>query len=130
MYCRAPIKTKIRRFNNNVLMTNELRKEIMIRSKLRNEFNRNRNHENWSNFKFKRNYYENLLRKTKNQYENLIVKNVMTNQTFWKTVKPYFSDKRSNLRRITLLENDSILTDDKDIAKTIFFHKYYQKFKF
>ena len=82
MYCRAPIKTKIIRFNNNVLMTNELRKEIMIRSKLRNEFNRNRNYENWSNFKFKRNYHENLLRKTKNQYENLIVKNVMTNKTF------------------------------------------------
>ena len=79
IYCRAPIKTKIIRFNNNVLMTNELSKEVMRRSKLRNKFNRNRNHENWSNFKFKRNYYENLVRKTKNQYENLIVKNVMTN---------------------------------------------------
>ena len=43
----------------------------------------------------------------------------MDNQTFWKTVKPYFSDKGSNSKRITLLENDSILTDDKDIAKTM-----------
>ena len=43
----------------------------------------------------------------------------MDNQTFWKTVKPYFSDKGSNSRRITLLENDSILTDDRDIAKTM-----------
>ena len=43
----------------------------------------------------------------------------MDNQTFQKTVKPYFSDKGSNSRRITLLENDSILTDDKDIAKTM-----------
>ena len=35
-------------------------------------------------------------------------------------IKPYFSDKgSSNSRRITLLENDSILTDDKDIAKTM-----------
>ena len=42
----------------------------------------------------------------------------MDNQTFLKTVKPYFSDKGSNSRRITLLENDSVLTDDKDIAKT------------
>ena len=55
----------------------------------------------------------------KQYYENLNVKNVMDNQTFWKTVKPYFSDKGSNSRRITLLENDSILTDDKDIAKTM-----------
>ena len=54
----------------------------------------------------------------KQYYRNLSVKNVMDNQTFWKTGKPYFSDKRSNSRRITLLENDSMLTDDKDIAKT------------
>ena len=116
----APIKTKMIRFNNNVFITKELRKEIMKRSKLRNKFNRNRNHENWCNFKFQRNYCVNLLRKTKKQYyKNLNVKNVVDNQTFWKTVKPYFSDKGSNSRRITLLENDSILTDDKDIAKTM-----------
>ena len=115
-----PIKTKIIRFNNNVCMTKGLRKEIMKRSKLRNKFNRNRNHENWCNFTFQRNYYVNLLRKTKKQYyENLIVKNMMDNQTYWKTVKAYFSDKGSNSRRITLLKNDSILTDDKKIAKTM-----------
>ena len=44
----------------------------------------------------------------------------MDNQTFWKTVKPYFSDKASNSGgKMTLLENDSILTDDKDIAKSM-----------
>ena len=92
----------------------------MKRSKLRNKFKRNRNHENWSNFKIQKNYSANLLSKTKKQYyENLSVKNVKDNQTFWKTVKPYFSDKGSNCKRITLLENDSILTDDKDIVKTM-----------
>ena len=43
----------------------------------------------------------------------------MDNQTFWKLVKPNFSDKRLNSRRKTLLENNSILTDDKNIAKTM-----------
>ena len=89
----APNKTKMIRFNNNVFMNKELRKEIMKRSKLRSKFNRNRNHENWCNFKFPRNYCVNLLRKTKKQYENLRIKNLMDNQTFWKTIKPYFSDK-------------------------------------
>ena len=37
----------------------------------------------------------------------------------WKTVKPYFSEKGSNSRQIALLETDSILIDDKDIAKTM-----------
>ena len=45
----------------------------------------------------------------------------MDNQTFWKTVKVYFSDKGSNSRQITLLENDTKLTDDKDTAKTMIF---------
>ena len=35
------------------------------------------------------------------------------------TIKPYFSHKGSNSRRIRLLENDSIPTDDKDLAKTM-----------
>ena len=55
----------------------------------------------------------------KQYYENLSVKNVMDSQTFWKTVKPYFSDTGPNSRRITLLENGSILTDDKDFTKTM-----------
>ena len=101
-------------------MTKELRKEIMKRSKIRNKFKRSRNHENRCNFKFQRNYCVNLLRKTKKKcYENLSVKTVMDNQTFWKTIKPYMSHKGSNFRRITLLENYSVLTDDKDIAKTM-----------
>ena len=55
----------------------------MKRSKLRNKFNRDRNHENWSNSKFQRNYFVNLLRKTEKQYyENLSVINVMDDQTF------------------------------------------------
>ena len=40
-------------------------------------------------------------------------------KTSWKTGKPYSSEMGSNPRQITLLENDSILTDDKDIAETM-----------
>ena len=38
----------------------------------------------------------------------------MDNQTFWKTIKTYFSDKRSNSNGITF---DSVLTNEKDIVK-------------
>ena len=77
--------------------------------------------ENWCNFKFQNNYCVNLLRKTKKQnYEALSVNNVIDSQTFWKTVKPYFSCKGSNSNGITLLGNaNSIVTDDKDVAKTM-----------
>ena len=43
----------------------------------------------------------------------------MDKQTFRKTVIPYLSNKGSNSIGITLSEYDSILTDDKDIAKTM-----------
>ena len=35
---------------------------------------------------------------------------------FWKNVKPYFSDKCSNSKKITLVEKDIIITDEKQIA--------------
>ena len=42
----ALLKTKMLRFNNSAFMTTKLRKQIMKRSKLKNNFNKNGNHEN------------------------------------------------------------------------------------
>ena len=52
------------RFNNSAFMTKKLRKEIMKRLKLKNNFNKNRNHENWCKYKTQRNYFVNLFRKS------------------------------------------------------------------
>ena len=35
---------------------------------------------------------------------------------FWKTVKSSFSDKSNNFESITLVENDSIVSDDNEVA--------------
>ena len=43
----APYKHKKLRYYNNPFMTKQLRKEIMVRSKVRNEFNKSRKSENW-----------------------------------------------------------------------------------
>ena len=98
-------------------MTKELRKAIMLRSKLKNIFNKNKTHFNWQKYKHQRNFCLNLLRKTKKQYfAKLNVKDVADNKLFWKNVKPYFSDKGSNSTKITLVEKDIIITDEKQIA--------------
>ena len=47
----APLKKKILRHNNGLFMTKELRKEIMKRSKIQNNYNKQRNYENWSLYK-------------------------------------------------------------------------------
>ena len=114
----APLKTKMLRFNESAFMTKKLRKEIMTRSKLKNNFNMNRNHENWCKYKTQRNYWVILLRKSKKQYlSNLNVNDVTDNKTFWKYVKPNFNDKGSNYNKNTLVENDVIITIDRVISK-------------
>ena len=45
------VKVKVLRFNNNAFMTKSLRKVIMLRSRLKNNFNKKRSDENWDNYK-------------------------------------------------------------------------------
>ena len=52
----APVKVKVLRFNNNAFMTKSLRKAIMLRSRLKNNFNKQRSDENWDNYKKLRNF--------------------------------------------------------------------------
>ena len=49
----------------------------------------------------------------------LIAKNVIDNRKLWKTVKPTLSDKLISCEKITLVENEKIITDKKEIAKVI-----------
>ena len=113
----APLKKKLLRHNNNPFMTKGLRIQIMVRSKLRNIFNKNRNYENWCKYKRQRNLCLNLLRKTKKSFsKNLDEKQVSDNKVFWKKVKPSFSDKGVNSSKITLVEKSSITVDEKKIA--------------
>ena len=103
--------------DSSVFMSKKLRKEIMKRPKLKNNFNKNRNHENWCKYKTQRNYCVNLLRKSKKQYfSNINVSDATDNKSFWKPVKPYFNNKGSNSNKITLVENDAIITNGRVIS--------------
>ena len=113
----APLKKKILRHNNNAFTTKELRKEIMLRSKLKSKFTKERNHINWCNYKRQRNRCLSILRKTKKEYFNsLKIKQVSDNKLFWKSVEPFFSDKASNSSKITLAEENNIISDEEEIA--------------
>ena len=98
-------------------MTKDLRKQIMIRSKLRNIFKKNGKYDNWRKYKRQRSLCLILLRKTKkNFYKNLDEKQVSDNKEFWKNVKPFPSDKCVNSSKITLVEKNSIVGDENKIA--------------
>ena len=38
------------------------------------------------------------------------------NKKFWKTIRPYFSDKEYNQTKIRVVKKDCIITDEKKIA--------------
>ena len=90
----APVKEKHIRCNQSAFITKEIRKAIMNRSKLLNKFRKDKTKENKDAYNKQRNFCVGLMRKTKKDfYNNLDVKNITDNKQFWKTVKPFFSDK-------------------------------------
>ena len=73
--------------------------------------------ENEIAYKKQRNLCVGLLRKVKaSYYSNLKPANVCDNKKFWGTVKPLFSEKCVSGDDITLVENKTIISDDKQVA--------------
>ena len=61
-----------------------------------------------------------LLRKTKQDYfNNIDIKRVSDTKKFWKTIKPYFSNKGLNSNKIFLSEKGRLIKDPAAIATTM-----------
>ena len=113
----APVKVKVLRFNNNAFVNISLRKAIMLRPRLKNDFNKQRSDENRNNCKMQRNFCVDLLRQTKEKYfSDINVKSISGNKKFWKTIKPFFSNKGLNTNNMMLVENNEIVCEEEIIA--------------
>ena len=87
----------------------------MKRSKLRNKL---KNIKNWSEYKRQRNLCSDLLKQAKNRHFNsLNVKDVTENKKFWKTIKPFFTEKNKTSNNIVLAENNQTLREGKTICQ-------------
>ena len=114
----APQKEKLVRANSAMYMNKALNKAIMTRSRLKNKSNKNPNPNNEYNYKKQRNYCFNLMRREKKKYySNLNIGKIADNKTFWKHMKPFFSDKGPSSKHITLIEGEDIVSDDLKIAE-------------
>ena len=101
-------------------MNKTLSKEIMRRSNLRTKYLNSRGEKDMQRFRKQINLCVFLLRKAKRSYySNLIEKNVIVNWKIWKTVKPMLSNKFVNNEKITLVDNEKVITNDKEIAKVL-----------
>ena len=116
----SPIKNKYARGNQMPFMTKNLYKEIMTRSRLRNKYLKHKTEENLLLYTQQRKKYVSLLRKTKtNYYGNLNEKGITDNKKFWKTIKPFLSDKSINSDKIHLNENGELINGKTKKAEVL-----------
>ena len=89
---------------------------IIENTKLKNTLKK-RSEQNRLSYVKQRNYCVSLLRKTKKDYyTNLNVKDIVDNKQFLRTVKPLFPDKPKSNQKITLVEDETVTTQDEQNA--------------
>ena len=104
-------------------MNKTLSKRIMQRTKPRNIFLKNRTEENRNNYAKQRNLCVTLLSKNKIEFHvNFNGKKLCDTKKFCGVVKPVLSNKVVSHEKITLVEQDNIVENDKkmQLFSTIF----------
>ena len=115
----APLKKKFIRANHVPYMTKNLRKAIMKRSQLENKYISNSTVENRNKYKKHKNFCSKLYKKERKKfYSQLDIKNITVNKLFWKTMKPFLSEKCTYASKISLVHNDNVISDDQELADT------------
>ena len=90
----APIKQRCVRANQAPFINKTINKEIMKRSRLRNKFLNTKSDIDRKAYNKQRNLCVSLIRwEKKNFFNNINTRDITNNKTFWKTVKPLFTDK-------------------------------------
>ena len=103
-------------FSGSAPGTSNLRKAIATRPRLQNRFFRNKTYENKSAYVKQRNYCSRLYKsERKKYYSNLDIK-FLTDKRFSNLMKPFVSDKGITPNSNTVIEEDKIISSDKDVA--------------
>ena len=122
----APIKKKYIRANHANFVTKALRKAIMLRSRLRNIFLKEKSLESKKAYNKQRNICVKMVKKAKKEhYQNISLSEITDNKKFWKTISPLFGNKVKTNQKINLIEKNVLVTSDEEIAKT--FKEYFDK---
>ena len=99
------LKKTYLRANDSNFVTKVLSKAIVIRSRLRNQFLRNKSVKSRMKYNKQRNICVALIRKTKEKYyKDLRLSDIQGNEKCWETVKPLFGNKINGKSQIALVE--------------------------
>ena len=121
-----PLKRKTVRINQAPYMTKALRKAIMRRSALKSKYLSNKSANSERIYKKQKKIVSRLYKKERKFfYDNLDIKYFTDNKKFWKTVKPFLSDRGIKTRKVNLKEGDKIVSDDQEVAEI--FNRYFSE---
>ena len=121
----APLKKKYLRANHSRFVNKELNKAIMQRSRLRNEYLKDKTRAARIAYKKQRNVCVSILQKSKKcYYEHLDTKNATINKKFWGNVKLLFLNTYVTLEKDKKLIKNEYQIDN--IFKTFFLLKLFQ----
>ena len=102
-------------------MNSVLRKEMYYRNNLKNKYFKGRSDVNWNNYKRQRNKV-NIRRTSIRTYFEKQCSHDSNGKKFWKTVKPFISDKGCSPGNIMLQENEELFSKKSDVE---IYNKYY-----
>ena len=90
----APMKRKLLRANYSSYMSKPLRKAIMRRSHLEKVYYKNKSEKSFKAYKKQKNFCSRLYKNERKRFFNNLNPSFVTdNKLFWKTIKPFFSNK-------------------------------------
>ena len=93
---RAPSRKKFLRANHAPYITKTLSKAVMPKSQLETKYLKNKTQTDLKLYKKHNNFCSNLYkRKRRKYYKSLDMKNFLDSKEFWKTMRPFLSDKNS-----------------------------------
>ena len=122
------------RANQASFINSKIHKEVMRRTRLRNKLMDSKTDADRIAYNKQRNYCVSLIRKEKKAYySNLNIRDITDNKTFWRKVKPLFSEKVNLQTKILkngmekgndlsdpeiFSEVEKVISEDMEIAET------------
>ena len=105
----AQIKKKSIRTTHANFVTKGLREAILIRSRLRNIFLKEKSLEYKNAYNRQHNICAQMVKKAnKEHFQNISLSEISDSRTFWKTVSPLFGNKVKTNQKINLIEKKII----------------------
>ena len=121
----APLKQKLVWGNHAPFMTRELSKAIMTKSKVKKNYVKWPSRENFVAYKKTKNKCNSLTRKAKRKFFKEATKSgTMSHRTFWKTVKPFLTNKGCMTNDCINIEKDGDIVRDDKVLVELFNENY------